>query len=154
MYVVFKGIVHPKIQILWKYSHPLAIQDMDVYCCHRADLEICTITWLSHQWILCSEWVPSEWVLAGDKKHHNQQLMSCETKTSIHLSIILLSSAKKKKVLSESGETKAQIKQSLHWKTVQNSSEQICQWILRDNRRWLFHWRKCYYSTHSLQRIH
>ncbi len=28
---------------------------------NRTDLEKCSITSLAHQWILCSEWVPSEW---------------------------------------------------------------------------------------------
>ncbi len=27
----------------------------------RTDLEKCSITSLAHQWMLCSEWVPSEW---------------------------------------------------------------------------------------------
>ncbi len=27
----------------------------------RTDLEKCSITSLAHQWVLCSEWVPSEW---------------------------------------------------------------------------------------------
>ncbi len=31
------------------------------------DLEKYIITTLAHQWILCSEWVPSEWVQTADK---------------------------------------------------------------------------------------
>ncbi len=30
-------------------------------------LEKFSITWLDHQWMLCSEWVPSEWVQTVDK---------------------------------------------------------------------------------------
>ncbi len=44
-----KRIVH---QNGWKYAHPHAIQDLD---------EFVNIMLLAHQWILCSEWAPSEW---------------------------------------------------------------------------------------------
>ncbi len=33
----------------------------------RTDLEKNSITSLAHHWILCSEWVPSEW----ESKHHD-----------------------------------------------------------------------------------
>uniref|UniRef100_A0A673N2C6 Protein bicaudal D homolog 1-like n=1 Tax=Sinocyclocheilus rhinocerous TaxID=307959 RepID=A0A673N2C6_9TELE len=39
-----------------KFTHPQAIQDVFI----KTDLEKCSITSLAHQWILCSEWVPSE----------------------------------------------------------------------------------------------
>ncbi len=55
---------------------------------------------------------------------------------------------------SESGEKSEQIKQCLQAKTVQNSSKQICGWILmwETTGLWLFHWRKRCYGlwTHIL----
>ncbi len=36
-----------------------AIQDVDEFV-SSSDLEKCSIT-LAQQWMLCSEWVPSEW---------------------------------------------------------------------------------------------
>ncbi len=57
----------------------------------RTDLEKCSITSLAHQWILWSEWVPSEWESKQLIKHcYNPQithmtpvnhLMSCKAKT-------------------------------------------------------------------------
>ncbi len=38
----------------------------------QTDLEKCCIASLAHQWMLCSEWVPSEWESKQPiKKHHN-----------------------------------------------------------------------------------
>ncbi len=48
-----KGILHPE---KWKFTHPQAIQDVS-----SSDLEKCSIASLSQQWMLCTEWVPSEW---------------------------------------------------------------------------------------------
>ncbi len=52
------------------------------------DLEKLIITSLAHQWILCSEWVPSEWVQTADKNitiiiHTTpvHQIMLCEVKS-------------------------------------------------------------------------
>ncbi len=53
-----KSIV--QINIFWKYSHPQAIQDVDEFV-SSSDLEKFSIPSLAQQWILCSEWVPSEW---------------------------------------------------------------------------------------------
>ncbi len=39
----------------------------------RTDLEKLTITSLAHQWILCSEWVPSEWESKQQQHHNNPQ---------------------------------------------------------------------------------
>ncbi len=36
-----------------------------------SDLEKCSIASLDHQWIICSEWVPSEWKSKQLMKHHN-----------------------------------------------------------------------------------
>ncbi len=64
MYIslLFKGIGHPKMKICWQFTHPQAMQDVDEFVSFRSDLEKFTITSLAHQWILCGEWVPSEWV--------------------------------------------------------------------------------------------
>ncbi len=66
-YLTFKGIVHLKIKISWTFNYPQAIQDVheNMKNMHttfiRTDLEKCSITSFANQWILCSEWVPSEW---------------------------------------------------------------------------------------------
>ncbi len=63
-------------------------------------------------------------------------------------------SSSEKVFWSESGDKSAQIKHCLQAKTVQNSSKQICGWILmwETTGDGLFHWRKHYYGlwTHSL----
>ncbi len=75
-----------------KYENKQATQDV-VECVteqNRTDLEKCSITSLAHQWILCSEWVPSEWgVQTADKNiiiHTTDflvhQLTSCEVKAA------------------------------------------------------------------------
>ncbi len=46
-----KGIVHPKIKFSWKCTHSQAVQDFKKL----------SISSLVHQWILCSDWLPSEW---------------------------------------------------------------------------------------------
>ncbi len=55
----FKGIVHPKMKLCWKCPHSQAIQDVDEFV-SSSDLEKCSITSVARQWILRSEWVPSE----------------------------------------------------------------------------------------------
>ncbi len=66
--IVFaEGIVHPKMKICCKCIHTQAIQDVDEFDFIRTDLEKFNITSLAHQWILCSEWVPSEWAQTADK---------------------------------------------------------------------------------------
>ncbi len=57
---LIKAIFHPKMLISWKCTHPQGIQDSDEFV-SSSDLEKCSITSLSQQWMLCSEWVPSEW---------------------------------------------------------------------------------------------
>ncbi len=52
----------------------------------------CCITSLAHQWILCSEWVPSEWVQTADKnitKVHNssQSISKCPVKWTLLVKI-------------------------------------------------------------------
>ncbi len=41
------------------FTHPQAIQNVDEFV-SSSDLEKCSIPSLARQWILCSEWVPSE----------------------------------------------------------------------------------------------
>ncbi len=66
-FITEKGIVHSEMKICWKFTHSQAIQDVDyLLLCRwcffiRTDLEKFSIASLAHQWILCSEWVPSEW---------------------------------------------------------------------------------------------
>ncbi len=54
----FKGIVHPKRNLYSPSGHPRCR-----WVCFfiGTDLGKFSITSLAHQWILCSEWVPSEW---------------------------------------------------------------------------------------------
>ncbi len=56
-----KGIAHPEMKICWKCTHPQDIVRVRVSFFTETDLEKCSIPSLAHQWILCSEWVPSEW---------------------------------------------------------------------------------------------
>ncbi len=53
-------ILKLRIKICWKCAYRQAIQDVEEFV-SSSDLEKCSITSLAHQWILCSEWVPSEW---------------------------------------------------------------------------------------------
>ncbi len=55
-----KGIIQQKIQMCWKCVHPQVIQDVDEFV-SSSGLEKCSIASVSQQWMLCSEWVPSEW---------------------------------------------------------------------------------------------
>ncbi len=52
---VIKGIVHSKMKISWKMTHPQAIQDVDEFLHQNRFGEM-----QYYQWIFCSEWVPSE----------------------------------------------------------------------------------------------
>ncbi len=54
-----KKIINLKMNICWKWTHTQAIQDEFVLFMGRG-LETVCIT-LVAQWILCTEWVPSEW---------------------------------------------------------------------------------------------
>ncbi len=57
-----KIIVHPKIYICLKMISPLRPSKMWWGCFFiRTDLGKFSIISLAHQWILCSEWVPSAW---------------------------------------------------------------------------------------------
>ncbi len=50
------------MNICLKVAHPRAIQDVDEFFSPTGtDLKKFCITSLPHQWILCGEWVPSEW---------------------------------------------------------------------------------------------
>ncbi len=52
-----------RTNIWWKCTHPQTIEVRCRWVCFliRTDLEKFSITSLDHRWILCSEWVPSEW---------------------------------------------------------------------------------------------
>ncbi len=68
--VEFKGMSSPS-------GHPTRRWD---YLFMWTDLEKCSNTWLAHQWILCSEWVPSEWRTADknitSNPHHSSPLIN------------------------------------------------------------------------------
>ncbi len=129
---------------------PQAIQDVDEFV-SSSDLEKCSIISVAHQWMLCSEWVPSEWESKQLLKHHNihsnphhsspsvnvlwsKKICVCK-KQIYHLDVLKLSlwlkwesiihnnhSPMKKVASSESGKKYAQIKHHLQVKTVQNNS--------------------------------
>ncbi len=108
---LIKGIVNPKMKICWIFTHPQAIQDVEEFV-SSSDLERCSIPSLAHQWILCSEWVPSEWESkqllktsqwSTNNPHHSspsinilwsEKLHVCKKQTH-HYSLILLSPVKK-----------------------------------------------------------
>ncbi len=81
----------------------------------RTDLEKCSITLLAHQWILCSEWVPSEWVQTADKNitvtHtspvHQLTSWKVEKRHVCKEQIHNYASSSEKVILSELGEKKA-----------------------------------------------
>ncbi len=80
-HIDFKWTVHPKMKICWRFTHPQAIKDVDSFFSIRTDLEKFSITSLAHQWILCSEWVPSEWESKKLIKHHkNPQVIHIQSK--------------------------------------------------------------------------
>ncbi len=58
--MLLKGIIHPRMKTLLKCAHPQAIKGVDEFL-HKNRFGGISVTSLSHQWILCSEWVPSEW---------------------------------------------------------------------------------------------
>ncbi len=47
---LLKGIVHPKMEISWTFTHPQAIQDVDEFD-SSSDLEKFNIALLAHQWM-------------------------------------------------------------------------------------------------------
>ncbi len=48
-----------KIKMCLKCTHSQVIQDVDEFV-SSSDLEKCSVASVSQQWMLCSEWVPSE----------------------------------------------------------------------------------------------
>ncbi len=85
-----------------------------------------SITSLAHQWILCSEWVPSEWESKQLFEILKSQLLRLFKLQMNLLSIILLS-------LWDIWANQAPF-------TSESSSKQICLWLLmwEDNRGWTF----------------
>ncbi len=59
LYLQLKEMVHPKMKLFWKCAHSQAFKNAVCFFI-RTDLEKFSITWHARQWILCSEWVPSE----------------------------------------------------------------------------------------------
>ncbi len=125
-----------KKNICWKRTQPQAIQDLDEFV-SASDLEKCSIASFAQQWMLCSEWVPSEWESKQLIKHHNNpQVINILWNKKLHVCkkhfFLTITSPQYcflqwKVIWSESGEKYAQIK---HKPKVQNSSKQICGWIL------------------------
>ncbi len=74
-----KGTVHPKNLICWTFCH-FGIQDVDVCFFIKTNLEKLSIASLAHQWILCSEWVPSEW----ESKQLIKTIHKKSTPTPVH----------------------------------------------------------------------
>ncbi len=115
----------------------------------RTDLENCSITSLAHQWIPCSEWVPSEWDKTITTIYNMtpiHQLMSSEMQSCVFVigksiinmfltsnhcfkyesSIHNIAFSSEKVIWSESGEKYAQINKWEQSKTVVKK----CWWIL------------------------
>ncbi len=59
LYLQLKEMIHPKMKLFWKCAHSQAFKNAVCFFI-RTDLEKFSITWHARQWILCSEWVPSE----------------------------------------------------------------------------------------------
>ncbi len=60
LFILFQRNIKPKNNIFWKSTHPQVMNKMSLFFM-GTDLETFSITLLAHQWILCSEWVPSDW---------------------------------------------------------------------------------------------
>ncbi len=133
------------------------------------DLEKCSITSLAHQWILCREWVPSEWESKQLIKNitiiHTTpvyQLMSCKVKSWVCNKQILWS--KYKSIIHNNAFSSENIHLLLsshikiHWNT---SLELFCSvlslkqclililisWFRPE--RIFFHWKKQYYGLRT-----
>ncbi len=63
---VLENIVHSKTENKMKMSSPSG-RPRCRRVCSSSDFEKCCIISLAQQWMLCSEWVPSEWVQTADK---------------------------------------------------------------------------------------
>ncbi len=165
-----KRIVHSKMKICSKFTHPQANHDVDeVVFFIGTDLQKCSVTSLAHHWILC---VPSEWVFKqmiktsqSTSNHEFSSLTSCEVKRCVFVKNVfnfkLLHLTKihcEKVILSESGEKYAPIKHHLHAEAIHNHSRQIF-WCERTIGDGLFYCKVFFLdshsdSTHSQQRIH
>ncbi len=130
-------------------------------CLFRTDLEKFSITSLAHRWILCSEWLPSEWeskqlLNASQRSTSNphdsissinvlwsEKLCVFKFKPLLmakyEFSIYKNAFSSENVVSSESEEKYANIKHCLQAKTVKNA-KQTCWWIFMwgDSRGWTF----------------
>ncbi len=136
-----KEIVHPKMKISWKCAHPQTIWDMDEFV-SSSDLEKCHCISVSAmdalQWmgavrmrvqtadknITIIHTTPVHQLTSGEDKSWNKSII----KTFSIESIIHNNTSSSEKVFwSESGEKSASDQAPF---TSQNSSKQICGWIL------------------------
>ncbi len=87
-----------------------------------SDLEKYSIASLAHQWILCSEWVPSEWVQTADK---NIKIIHI---TPVHSSYFQLKyeSSIHNTAFSRENVLSSEICTGQALFTSENSSEQVC----------------------------
>ncbi len=60
-YPAFKGIFNSKMQICWKCTDSQDIKDVHELFFSPEQVKFSITPLTHHQWILCSEWVPSEW---------------------------------------------------------------------------------------------
>ncbi len=60
-FVLRERNISAKNENLLKMCSPSGNQDVDEFVSSSSDLEKCSIASLAQQWMLCSEWVPSEW---------------------------------------------------------------------------------------------
>ncbi len=56
-----KGTTHPKMKMCWKSIQLQAIKDVEFVSSSEQIQRNVHFTSLAHQWIICSELVPSEW---------------------------------------------------------------------------------------------
>ncbi len=155
------------VKISWKCAHSQGIQDVDEFV-SSSDLEKCSITSLAHQWmwmgavrmrvqtadknitIIHKESTPlqsiSLWlvkwkaVFVRNKFIIKTLSLSLTSDHCFRLKFTGAFSSKEKMSRLKKESNLHKIKHRLQTKTVQNSSKQICWWILMwdDKRRWTF----------------
>ncbi len=149
--IIFPQISYQISFFMFIYLSPQAIQNVDEFV-SSSDLEKYSIASLALLWIICSEWVPSEWescevkrwVLARNKTIFKAFLTSKFSFQVKYESIIHNNAFTSKNVMSpDSGEKYAQmyclqIKTALH----KYASGFWCERMTSDG---LSHWRKHYY---------
>ncbi len=152
------------MNICWNLGHPIC-----KWVCFfvRTDSEKYSITSLAHQWILCSEWVPSEWESIQLIK--TSQLSACNPHLSSPSIVTMSSQCEEEKLcVCEKHIHHSNFKPSLlahNPESIIKKTMHICNnifvynWLFSlVNRAWslhislliqtrqLFHWRKQYYG--------